>query len=104
MSIAGKPIAGCSPIAAASCRLPSHAIAYWENQSVVYGFGLEQHFEIPWFIVQPASEVFPLVLTGGDIGYAECVQVPPHDNVAYAWPDYTNAAVPPLQRCPKEAA
>ena len=102
MSIAGKPIAGCSPIAAAVCRGPSNAIAYWVNQSVVYGLGIERHFEISFFENQ--SLVYPMVLTGRDIDYAECVLVPPHDNVAYAWPDYNEAAATPLQRCPREAA
>lgn len=106
MSIAGKPIAGCSPIAAAQCqRADVHYIAYWQNQSSFFGVSMAVPYTIPFFQVTPASVVYAPIIVGGiDKQYADCVRVPPHDNVAYAWPEYNRAIVAPLQRCPKEAA
>lgn len=121
MSIASKPISGCSPIAAGSCYRVTLVTSFWGPTSEVFDSSVIGRSFVAEFW-GPTSRVFSPVLVDPASGEGDCILVPAHDGAIIAQPhkDYTYACafddsadappynddvvVPGSQECKKEAA
>jgi hypothetical protein len=101
MSIASKPIAGCSPIAAGSCITAPLVTVFWGPTSVVFEPSFVQDFVTVFW--GPTSQVFPMVLVDPNAGEGDCISATPHENIAYAYALDDEVSVDPWQQCKKAA-
>ena len=76
MSIAGKSIAGCSPIAGMSCLSAPLTTVFWGPTSEV--FVPTATIELVTVFWGPTARVFKLVLIDPNAGKGDCIIVPRH--------------------------
>jgi hypothetical protein len=101
MSIAQKPIAGCSPIAARACRVAPFVIQPWVVTPTFITPTLHVDYVITGWVA--TYTFFAPVMTGTDFARGECIPVPPHFDVVYAYPFNDQVHVPGRNKCTRAA-